>query len=64
MEDMKMKKDLTGTILKAVALAMGVATIVLGIMDQIAMQSGITLVGIGLLCLAFDRIREKQSIEL
>jgi len=53
---MNENNNVVGTVLKAVALAMGVATIVLGLMG-IDMQTQVTLLGIGLFALALDALR-------
>lgn len=41
-----------GTILRAVALAMGVAAAVLPMLDALEVEDGISLLGLGLACLA------------
>ncbi|MBA7469034.1 hypothetical protein ES707_04296 [subsurface metagenome] len=46
-----MAQSITTTILKAVALAMAVAAIVLGVLGAASVETGITLLGIGLLAL-------------
>ena len=45
-------KDLINVILKAVAIAMGIAVVVLNILDSIEIKSSIIMLGIGLVCLA------------
>ena len=45
-------KDLINVILKAVAIAMGIAVVVLNILDSIETKSSIIMLGIGLVCLA------------
>lgn len=44
------------TVLKAVALAMGVATVVLTTLRAAPPDTGITLLGIGLFCLAVSAL--------
>jgi len=46
-------------ILKAVALAMGVATVVLSILGAASADTLITLLGIGLFCLALWALQNK-----
>lgn len=45
-------KDLINVILKAVAIAMGIAVVALNILDSIEIKSSIIMLGIGLVCLA------------
>ena len=45
-------KDLINVILKAVAIAMGIAVVVLNILDSIEIKSSIIMLGIGIVCLA------------
>ncbi|MDL2323851.1 helix-turn-helix domain-containing protein [Ruminococcaceae bacterium OttesenSCG-928-A16] len=51
----KKVNQMIGLILKAVALAMGVATLVLSIIGEIEPQSAITLLAIGITCLSFSQ---------
>ena len=51
-EGMAKARDIAKTALKAVAAAMGIAATVLAVMDEIDAKTGITLLGIGLACLA------------
>jgi hypothetical protein len=46
-----MRSPLMKTILKAIALALSIAVIVLGILGNTAVETEITLVGIGLLAI-------------
>lgn len=46
---------------KGVALAMGIAVVVLSIMKQIEMESAITMLGIGLTCLAISSLSKKEN---
>ena len=45
-------KDLINLIFKAVALAMGIAVVVLNILNQIDIKSSIIMLGIGIVCIA------------
>lgn len=49
-------KNLSTIILRAVALATGIATIVLGLMQSITMSQGILLLALGQTCLALSLI--------
>lgn len=49
---------------KGVALAMGIAVVVLSIMKQIEMDSAITMLGIGLTSLAISSFPKKENNEL
>ena len=51
--------ELVDTIMKAVALAMGVATVVLVTLNAIAPQQSVLLLGIGLVCLAISSLGRK-----
>lgn len=46
---------------KGVALAMGIAVVILSIMKQIEMESAITMLGIGLTCLAISSLSKKEN---
>jgi len=46
-----MAQSITTTILKVVALVMAVVAIVLGILSATSVETGVTLLGIGLLAL-------------
>ena len=46
---------------KGVALAMGIAVVVLSIMKQIEMDSAITMLGIGLTSLAISSLSKKEN---
>ena len=58
-EDILMQdsKTLVDLVLKAVALAMAVASIVLGILSAAPLETNVTLLGIGLLALALVALR-------
>lgn len=51
-------KKTTKVILKAVALAMGVATLVLSVLGKLEVSSAITFLGIGLVCLAVESLQD------
>lgn len=56
-----MNKDLKKLIFRSIGLAMGVATLVLNIINKLEGNTAITLLSIGLICLGiseFDRKRE------
>jgi hypothetical protein len=42
--------------LRGVALAMGVATVILGILDAVSAETAVTMLGIGLFTLALDAL--------
>ena len=54
-----MNKSLTKMILIAVALGMGVSTLVLNVLGSVTVSSAITLLSIGVICLAISKLREK-----
>lgn len=54
-----MNKRLTKLILTAVALGMGVSVFVLSILDNITTSSAISLLSIGVLCLAILNLQVK-----
>ena len=58
------KKDITlmvHTILKAVALAMGVGVVVLSILKELDVNSGMGMLGIGLACLAITSLAKNDE---
>ena len=55
-----MKKHLVALVLNAVALAMGVASIVLGILGTTPVQTNVMLLSIGLAALALNQL-DKQG---
>ena len=58
------KKNITPLvhlIMKAVALAMGVVVIVLSIMGELEVNSGLGMLGIGLACLAVTSLEKKKE---
>ena len=61
-EPLKMKIDeIVDVAFKGVALAMGIAVVVLSIMKQIEMDSAITMLGIGLISLAISSLSKKEN---
>lgn len=52
-------KELVNTICKALALAMGVGVVALSIMKQLDMETGITMLGLGLAALALVQLQDK-----
>ena len=60
----KKKKDFTPMIhmiMKAVALAMGVGVVVLSILKELEVDSGMAMLGIGLACLAIASLAKKDE---
>ncbi len=49
------------TALKGLALAMGVAVVVLSIMEQIETKAAIGMLGMGLACLAVTQLSKKEN---
>lgn len=54
-----MNKDFRKVFFRAVGLAMGIATLVLNIIKPIEIRSAISLLSIGLICLAIDQLENK-----
>ena len=54
-------KDLINLIFKAVALAIGIAVVVLNILNQIDVKSSIMMLGIGLVCMAIYLLDNKET---
>lgn len=52
--------EIISLILKAVPLAMGVATTVLAILGQLDLRSGFILLGLGMACLAVGALSDKK----
>ncbi|MDR2753592.1 MAG: helix-turn-helix domain-containing protein [Oscillospiraceae bacterium] len=48
-------------ILRAVALAMGVATVVLSLLKEIDLPDAVTMLGIGMVCLAVYTLEQKED---
>ena len=53
--------SLINLILKAVALAMGIALIILNVLNQIDVKSSIIMLSIGLVCVAFYLFRNENK---
>lgn len=53
--------EIVQTALKGVALAMGVAVVVLSIMDQVETDVAIGMLGMGLACLAVTQFSKKEN---
>lgn len=51
---------MTTLVLKAVALAMGVVVIVLGVLGTLEMQTAVTLLAIGLAALALNALQDER----
>ena len=54
-------KDLINLIFKAVALAMGIAVVVLNILNQIDVKSSIIMLGIGVACIAIYLLDNNET---
>ena len=55
----KNPKEVMDILFKAVALAMGIAVIVLSVLDALPVESGITLLGIGMTCIGISLLNNK-----
>lgn len=53
-------KEIAQLIFKVVPLAMGVAVVVLSIMDELPIQSGFIMLGIGMFCAGMALLSEKR----
>lgn len=56
----KSLKEIIDMIFKAVALAMGIAVIVLSVLNKLAIESGIVLLGIGMTCTGISLFNIKE----
>ena len=54
-------KDLINLIFKVIALAMGVAVIVLDVLNQIEVKNSIVMLGIGLFCIGIYLLNDKKE---
>ncbi|MBE1556221.1 hypothetical protein [Sporosarcina limicola] len=54
-----MNKNLIKLILMAVALGMGVSTLVLNVLGNITVNTAVTLLSIAVICLAISKLQEK-----
>ncbi len=52
--------EIVDMVLKAVGLAMGMAVVVLSILGELESQSGMMLLGIGMVCLAITMMNMKK----
>lgn len=58
------KKDITPivhTIMKAISLAMGVGVVVLSMLNELDVNSGMGMLGLGLACLAITALAKKEE---
>ncbi|WP_312831764.1 hypothetical protein [Sedimentibacter saalensis] len=55
-----MNKDIKNMIFKSIGLAMGIATLVLNVIIALESKSAITLLSIGLICLAINELEAKK----
>lgn len=53
-------KEIVQIVLKAVPVAMGVAVVVLSVMDELPVQSGFIMLGIGMFCVGISLLNEKK----
>lgn len=61
-DNLEMKtKDLMNLIFKAVALAMGIAVVILNILNQIDVKSSIIMLGIGIICISIYLLTNKEN---
>ena len=56
----KRRKELIDLIFKAVALAMGIAVVVLSVLNKLAAESGIVLLGIGMTCIGISSFHKNE----
>mgnify|MGYP003302806887 CR=1 FL=1 len=54
-------KEILQIILKAVPVAMGVAVVVLSVMDELPIQSGFVMLGLGMFCVGISLLNEKKK---
>ncbi len=54
-------KDLINLIFKAVAIAMGVAVVVLNILNKLDVKSSIIMLGIGIICISINLLSNKEN---
>ena len=57
------KGEIITLIFKAIALAMGIALLVLSILKKIDLYSGFTMMGIGLTCAAITLLQDQKDIK-
>jgi len=58
---MKEARKIVSVVFKAVALAMGVAVVVLNVMDAASIETSVVLLGIGLLCIGIDALQKTEG---
>ncbi len=56
----KSLKEIIDLIFRAVALAMGIAVVVLSVLNKLAIESGIVLLGIGMTCTGISLFNNKK----
>lgn len=56
----KSPREIINLVIKAVALAMGVAVVVLSVLDSLAVESGMVLLGIGMTCTGISLFNSKE----
>ena len=54
-------KDISNLVFKAVAIAMGIAVVVLNILNELDIKSSIIMLGIGVACIGIYLLDEKES---
>lgn len=54
-------KEIINIALKGVGLAMGVAVLVLTILKELVVEDAVTMLGIGLICLAVAQLQKKEE---
>ena len=54
---------ITAMSLKAIAIAMSVAVVILNIMGEVTVETGMTLLGIGLLAIALASFLEGKEVD-
>lgn len=57
MENNKTPQEITQLVLKGVALAMGVAVVVVGVVGNTPITAQVTMLGLGLFCLALSALQ-------
>lgn len=56
----KSAKEIINIVFKAVALAMGISVVILSVMNKLAVESGIALLGIGMTCTGISLFNKKD----
>lgn len=52
--------EIINTALKGVALAMGIAVVVLSVLDELPINTGMVMLGLGLACIGINSLQEKE----